>query len=164
MRKEKETKKADNKIRELEAKIQELTAGWQRTQADFDNFRKRTEEEKQHFIHFANVNLITDLLPVLDNFQRSTEHIPNDIQNNNWVQGMKLVEKQLEDILTQSGLKKIAVKIGDQFNPQLHEAISCEKSAKMAENQILEIVLNGYTLSNKVIRPVKVKVCKDTNE
>ena len=133
-----------------------------RTQADFENFRKRTEQQKLDLLKYANEEMILEILPVLDNFRRSTEHIPNEIKDNNWVQGMKLVEKQLEDILVQSGLKKIEVKIGDVFDPNLHEAITCEKSDQYDEDKIIEIIQDGYTLNDKVVRHTQVKVCKNS--
>lgn len=142
--------------------VQELKNTLQRVQADFDNYRKRADEQKINLLKYANENLILEILPVLDNFRRSTDHIPVDIENNNWVQGMKLVEKQLEDILSQSGLKKIEANVGDQFNPKLHEAVTCEKSDKLAEDRILQIIEDGFTLNDKVIRHTKVKVCKNS--
>lgn len=151
-----------DKTNKFEVEINELKTSLQRVQADFDNYRKHTEQIKSEWLVQANRELILQILPVLDNFQRSTDHIPAEIQGNNWIQGMKLVEKQLEDILAQSGLKKIEVKIGDDFNPQSHEAISCEKSDKIAEDKILQIISDGYTLNDKVIRHAKVKVCKNS--
>lgn len=151
-----------DKQNKSEIAINELKASLLRAQADFDNYRKRADEQKLNLLKFANEDLILEILPVLDNFRRSTEHIPTEIQDNNWVQGMKLVEKQLEDILAQSGLKKIEVKVGDQFDPQLHEAISCEKSDKFTEDKILQIIEDGHTLNDKVIRHAKVKVCKNS--
>lgn len=151
-----------DKQNKSQIEIDEFKTSLQRVQADFDNYRKRAEEQKLSLLKYANEDLILQILPVLDNFQRSTEHIPAEIESNNWVQGMKLVEKQLEDILSQSGLKKVEAKIGDDFNPQLHEAISCEKSDKLAEDKILQIISDGYTLNDKVIRHSKVKVCKNS--
>lgn len=151
-----------DKQNKSQIEIDELKASLLRVQADFDNYRKRADEQKINLLKYANEDLILQILPVLDNFRRSTDHIPAEIQNNNWVQGMKLVKKQLEDILSQSGLKKIEVKTGDDFNPQFHEAISCEKSDKFPEDKILQIIEDGHTLNDKVIRHTKVKVCKNS--
>lgn len=151
-----------DKHNKSQIELNELKASLLRVQADFENFRKRTDQQKIDLLKYANEELILEILPVLDNFRRSTDHIPAEIQNNNWVQGMKLVEKQLEDILSQSGLKKIEIKIGDDFNPLLHEAVTCEKSNQFAEDKTLQIIQDGYTLNNKVIRPTKVKVCKNS--
>ncbi|EKD57075.1 MAG: co-chaperone GrpE [uncultured bacterium] len=151
-----------DKTNKFEVDIKELKASLQRVQADFDNYRKRADEQKMNLLKYANEDLILEVLPVLDNFRRSTEHIPAEISSNNWVQGMELIEKQLEDILSQSGLKKIEIKIGEGFNPQIHEAISCEKSDEITEDKILQIISDGYILNDKVIRHAKVKVCKNS--
>lgn len=160
MKKDKDTKKIDNRIHELESKIHELTTGWQRTQADFDNFRKRSEEQKKNLIQFATVDLIQDILPVLDNFQRSNQHMPEELKNDSWARGMQFVEKQLEDILTSHGLMQMEIKVGDKFDPAKHEAIICDKCQGFKPDQITEVVENGYLLNSKVLRPAKVKVAK----
>jgi len=93
-----------------------------------------------------------DILPILDNFKRSTEHLPKELENNNWAKGINLIEKQLEKMLKNNGLEKIITQVGDNFDPSLHDAIEGESE------KISEIVLDGYKLNSKVIRPAKVKV------
>lgn len=149
---------ANRQIKELEEKIAELTTGWQRTQADFLNYKKQAEEEKNRYLKRANADLIYELLPVLDNFQLAAKHIPEDLANNNWAQGVKQIEKQFEDILSGEGLERIAT-VGEEFDPSLHEAIDHEASDK-PENEILEEVLSGYKFDGEVIRPARVKVSK----
>ena len=82
------------KIKELETKITELTAGWQRTQADFVNFKKQVSDDRVNLVKSSNTDLIYQLLPVLDNFKLAADHLPKDLENNNWAQGIKQVEKQ----------------------------------------------------------------------
>ena len=130
-------------------KIQELTNALQRERADFVNFRKRTENEKTDIFKFANENLILELLTVLDNFERSLEHTKH-LDGTPHQEGLKLIEKQLEDILKNNGLEKIEVKKGDVFDPNLHEAVSGTGDI------IAEIVLVGCRLNDKIIRAVKV--------
>ena len=149
------------KIKELETKITELTAGWQRTQADFVNFKKQVSDDRVNLVKSSNTDLIYQLLPVLDNFKLAADHLPKDLENNNWAQGIKQVEKQLESILQSEGLERIK-SIGVQFDPTLHEAIEHITSDK-PENEIIEEILPGYALSGKVIRPAKVKVSKPKN-
>ena len=150
--------KKDPRIKKLEEKIAELTAGWQRTQADFENYKKQSQKEKEKNIRSANANLIFELLPVLDNFQLATKHLPGDLQNNNWAQGVQQMEKQFEYIIYQSGLTKIET-IGLEFDPELHEAIGEVKSDKK-DGTIVEEILAGYIFNNIVLRPAKVKVAK----
>lgn len=159
--------KIKDKIKELElenqtlkTKNQELIHGWQRTQADFENFRKRTAQERLELIKNANTDLVLAILPVLDNFTRAISHKPKELENNDYVKGLELTKNQLEQILAQNGLNKIEVKPGDQFDPNLHEAISTEKSDKFKEGQIISVIENGYKFGDKVLKPVKVKVAK----
>jgi len=150
--------KKNNEITKLQEKVAELTAGWQRTQADFENHKKKSLEERSKLIKSANSDLIYELLPILDNFQLAAKHLPGELENNNWAQGVQQIEKQFEEILNQSGLTKIET-IESEFNPELHEAVGEVKSDKK-EGTIIEEVLAGYKYDNIVLRPAKVKVAR----
>jgi len=152
-------KKVDNKkTNELEVKIAELTAGWQRTQADFVNFKKQAADERIKLIQGAGADIIDQLLPVLDHFQLAARHLPAELESDNWAQGIKQIEKQFENILFENGLERIG-SIGQEFNPELHEAIEEVESDKLS-GVIVEEILSGYKFAGDVIRPAKVKVAK----
>jgi len=144
------------KIKELESKIGELMTGWQRTQADFQNYRRQSEEDRKKLGDNAKADVMIDILPVLDNFQLAAKHVPADLEGNNWVQGIKQIEKQLEYILSNLGLIKIET-VGTKFDPYFHEAIEHVASDK-PEEEIVEEVAAGYKFDGTVIRPAKVKV------
>lgn len=129
-----------------------------RCRAEFDNYRKRMEKDRQNVIAFANIELISNLLPVLDNFKRATYH-SSDIDDKyaNWVGGILAIQKQLEGVLNQEGLEQITTNAGDDFNPVIHEAIAHEKN-NLPENKIIGEVESGYLLKGKLIRAPKVKV------
>ena len=146
------------KIIELEKQVAELTSGWQRTQADFLNFKKQIADDRVKLINDANADLILEILPVLDNFQLAAKHTPRDLADNVWAQGINQIEKQLELILNNSGLIKIE-SVGQPFDAELHEAIE-EVESKEKSGTIVEEVLAGYTLDDKLIRAAKVKVSK----
>ncbi len=148
----------DVKTSPLEEKIAELTAGWQRTQADFINYKKQIEQDRARLVKTANANLIEAILPVLDNFALAAKHLPKELENNTWAQGIKQVEKQLESVLTSEGLEKIE-SVGQQFDPQLHEACDQVESDR-PEGEIIEEIFPGYTFDGLVLRPAKVKVSK----
>ena len=157
MKKEHSLPKEDN-LKVLEQKIDELTSGWQRTQADFINYKKQVNDERVKLYQTANANLIYELLPILDNFSLAAKHTPEELQKNAWTQGIKQIEKQLENTLFNMGLEKIEAE--DQiFNPSLHEAIDEVESDK-PEGIIVEEVTAGYKLNNEVLRPSRVKVSK----
>ena len=145
-------------IKELTSKVADLTAGWQRTQADFINFKKQTADERLKLIKTAGADIVDQLLPVLDHFQLAAKHLPKDLENNNWAQGIKQIEKQFENILFENGLERIE-SVGIEFNPELHEAIE-EVKSKEKPGIIVEEILSGYKFGGETIRPAKVKVAK----
>jgi molecular chaperone GrpE len=147
---------SNTQVKELEAKVAELTAGWQRTQADFVNFRKRAEGDRSRIAKNAKIDLVLSILPVLDNFRLSTQHLPEDLKTNNWAQGIQHIERQLEQILLDEGISRITA-VGQQFDPNLHEAVESIPS-DCPEGQVIEETLVGYRLDDTVIRPSKVKV------
>lgn len=152
-------KKMENKkIKDLEAKIAELTSGWQRTQADFLNYKKQVAEERLKLISSAGANIVEQLLPVLDHFQLAAKHLPKKLETDNWAQGIKQIEKQFENILFDNGLERIE-SIGREFNPQIHEAVEEIESDKPS-GTVVEEILSGYKYAGEVIRPAKVKVAK----
>lgn len=148
----------NKEISDLNQKILELTNGWQRTQADFVNYKKQASEEKARLIKAANIDLISELLPVLDNFQLAAKHLPQELKNNNWAKGIEQIEKQFESILSEIGLEKIA-SLGQIFDPNIHEAVA-EQASNEQDGAIIEEILSGYRYNGFVIRPAKVIVCK----
>lgn len=148
--------KKEKKLNEYQQQIAELTASWQRAQADFVNLKRQTEIDQQKSFQKVRSDLILEFLPVLDNFQLAAKHIPAELENNNWTQGIKQIEKQFESILISAGLEKIPT-VGEQFDHRFHEAIESVSSDK-PENEIIEETLRGYCLGDHVIRPAKVKV------
>jgi len=151
-------KSQKKKNKELEEKISELTAGWQRTQADFVNFKKRISDERIQLIKTAGADIVGQLLPVLDHFQLAAKHLPKDLEKNNWARGIKQIERQFENILIENGLERIK-SVGQEFNPELHEAVE-EVKSKEKSGIVVEEILAGYKFAEEVIRPAKVKVAK----
>jgi molecular chaperone GrpE (heat shock protein) len=133
--------------------------GWKRCRADFENYKKRQDEERIETIAYSSRNLILELLPILDNFHASTDHIPPDQKDNAWVTGIMHIQKQLEKILEDGGVSEIKVKIGDEFNPEMMEALeNKECPPEECKNIVKKIVIKGYRLNGKVIRVAKVIV------
>lgn len=140
---------------QLELKVKELESAIARSLADFDNYRKRTEAQKLELINFAKADFMTKITPVLDNFSRAFQHL--DMTDPN-INGVKQIEKQLEDILSSEGLKKISA-VGE-FNPSLHEAISYEESSTIPVDHIIAEAESGWKFNSRVIKPAKVRVSK----
>ncbi|MEK7143154.1 MAG: nucleotide exchange factor GrpE [Patescibacteria group bacterium] len=150
-------KKKTIKIQEFQSQINQLKHGWQRTQADFENYRKKTDTERGEILKLMKADFIAKITPVLDNFRRAFKHTPN---NSEWVEGIRQIQKQLEEILASEGLEKIPANPGDKFDCNLHEAISCEPNKNIPSDHIIAQVESGWQFEDKVIKPSKVRVSK----
>lgn len=155
----KKRKSKQQTIKKLQKKADEYLAGWKRAQADYQNLKKRLASEQKDYIKFANEDLILEILPILDNFQSAYSVLPKELENNSWIKGIKYIKTQLEDILKKNNVKKIKA-LNQEFNPELHEAIKQKnkKVQKKTKLKVFKILLTGYKLNNKVIRPTKVEV------
>ncbi len=136
------------KLTDFEKQIEELTERWKRVLADYQNLEKRTKIEKEEFAQFANRELILKLLPALDTFEKTEEHIKDE--------GLLLTLKQLRDILVSEGLERFDV-LGNKFNP---EEMECLGVTPGEENQVVQVAKPGYKFKNKLLRPAAVIVGK----
>lgn len=129
-----------------------------RRQAEFENYRKRMERERGEVYQRARAEVLLELLPVLDNFERalsSFESAGGDSEA--FLQGVQLIHKQLKDAVTRLGLQPVE-SVGQTFDPHLHEAVTIEASDEHEENTIIEEFERGYKLGDRLLRPAKVKV------
>lgn len=145
---------------EIERQVAELTADLQRTRADFENYRKRVEQEKTAAREAGQMNAILKLLPVIDNIERAIAHQPEELTDNKWVQGVTGLVKNLEKSLENLNLKRIDASKGTLFNPELHEAIQFDEDAEGDQEVIAEELQAGYSLNGQPIRPAMVKVTR----
>ena len=132
---------------------------WQRSAADFANFKRRSEEEASALGEFARAILITKLLGVLDDFDRALESVPNEAHEG-WVEGIRLVERKLRGVLESEGVTQIEA-LGQPFDPNLHEAVVHEETSDHPDNQVTAELQRGYRLRDRVIRPALVKVANN---
>ena len=141
---------------EEKAKAEVNLAGWQRTQADFINYKRRSEQEMAETTQFANAALVLSLLPILDDFERAFNLFPTELsrQDSGWVEGIRLVERKLRTTLERLGLSRIKT-VDEPFDPRLHEAVRQDKGK---EGIIIQEIEKGYKLHDKVLRPAKVMV------
>jgi molecular chaperone GrpE len=135
--------------------IQDLTETAKRALADLQNYRKRVEEERTAFVQFANITLLMELLPILDNFNRAFAAVPDEISKTQWFKGALLLEQQLVGIVRKQGVTEIPSSIDKPLDPKIHEAIAAGPGEK---DMVIEEFEKGYMLGDKVIRPAKVKV------
>ncbi len=135
-------------------KAEGYLASWQRAQADFINYKRRSEQEREDTSKFANSLLMANLLPVLDDLERAFNSIPPQLAKRTWVEGIRLIERKLQTSLETQGLSKIKT-TGEPFDPRFHEAIREDKGK---EGIVIEEIQKGYTLHDRVIRPSRVVV------
>jgi molecular chaperone GrpE len=138
----------------LRAENQQLKDRYLRTLADFENVRKRTEREKADFFKYALANVLRDMLPVLDNFDRALDHAE---EGDEFHKGVLLIYKQLFDVLERHGLKTIDEK-GVHFDPNIHEGVVREENPSVPSHTVVEILQKGYFLHDRLLRPALVKV------
>ncbi len=152
--------KKTKKELEFIKKLDELTEDLQRTHADFENYRKRTEVEKITARQAGKMSAILKLLPVIDNIERAIAYTPADLKDNSWVQGVASLVKNLEKSLESMDVKRIDAKTGTPFNPELHEAIQFDEDAVGEHEVIAEEMQAGYLFGSQPIRHAMVKVTR----
>ena len=138
-------------------KIAELTDRMQRTMAEFDNFRKRTEKEKAAMYEIGAKDIIEKMLPVLDNFERGLTTVPEEEKESPFVQGMDKIYKQFVKTLEDIGVKPMDA-AGKPFDPNFHNAVMHVEDEELGENIVAEELQKGYTYRDSVVRPAMVKV------
>lgn len=156
---EKELPKLPEETGDFEKKAQEYLDSWKRAQADFENYKKRQTEERKNLLQYGNINLILEILPVVDNFHASTDHIPEDQKKSPWVTGIMHIQKQLEKVLEDNNVSEVKIEKGDKFDPEVMEAIE-NKDCKSDEckNIVKQVVMRGYKIDGRVIRAARVTV------
>jgi molecular chaperone GrpE len=147
----------DRRIAELEGQLEEYRNRLLRSQADFDNYRRRTQREKEELAKYASAELITRLLPVLDNFERAIGASKESGDFEALMKGVDMIHRQLLQLLEQEGLKPMET-VGQPFNPEYHEAVMRVESDEHEEGTVVEELQRGYILKDRVIRPAMVKV------
>lgn len=144
---------------EYEQKIGELTLDLQRVRADFENYRKNVEREKDATREYARAATVLKLLSVVDDIDRAVGHIPEELAKNEWTKGIVALSKKLDKSLESMGVARVIASGGTVFNPELHEAVGLEDGDGEKE-VIAEEMRSGYTLDGIVIRPAMVRVAK----
>ncbi len=151
------------KLKELleqeRAKSAEYLDSWRRAAADFSNYRKRAEKDSSELTKFSNMLLISRLLPVLDDFDRALQTLPENLRDLTWIDGVMLIARKMRAVLEAEGVKPIEAE-GKPFDPNVHEAVIHEESDKHEEGAVISELQKGYMLHERVLRPTLVKVAK----
>ncbi|WP_094096179.1 nucleotide exchange factor GrpE [Paenibacillus physcomitrellae] len=149
---------SDSELDSLRAEAAEHQQRLLRVQADYDNFRRRTQKEKEELAKYASSKLIGELLPVFDNFERAlAAGLPEQEDQSSFVKGVEMIFRQFEGVLKSEGLT-IMETVGQPFNPEYHQAIMTVETDEYEEGIVVEELQKGYILKDKVLRPAMVKV------
>lgn len=145
-----------SRLEEEKTRADKNLTNWQRAEADLANFRRRTEQERADLIRFANAELIRKILPVVDDLERAVSTVPAEMQSDGWVEGIRLIDKKVRNVLEQEGVTTIDA-LGNEFDPHIHEAVMREEGEGDTDVVVQEFQ-KGYRLNDRVLRPAMVKV------
>lgn len=154
---ESEIDKVREELGEKEKEIEDLTDQLLRLQADFMNFKRRSEKSKQDTIAYAVESFVSDILPIIDNFERALES--NDDKENPFLEGVVLIYTELKKVLEKNNVTEIQA-LNTEFDPNLHHAVFMEESEDHDANMVIEVLQKGYKMKDRVVRPTMVKVSK----
>lgn len=158
--KHKQPQQPEQPAKQAQDKEQELINDLQRLRADFENYRKRIEQEKQSIATQAQAATVMRLLPVVDTIERAITHVPEALADDAWAQGIVGLGKNLDKSLADLGLQRVPATPGTPFNPEQHEAVMMDDEAEGDHEVVAEELRAGYILNGSVIRPSMVKVTK----
>ena len=150
--------KLQERTAELESAVAEAKDRYLRSAADFENYKKRARQQQMDTIQHASADLISRLLPALDDLQTALDHKPPGVDES-WVRGLELSVRKLEEALGAHGLEPIHA-VGEPFDPKLHEAIGYEESTEHPEDTVTSELRRGYRIRDRVVRPALVKLAR----
>ena len=154
-----ELEEARTELEQLRLEAADSRAGWQRTAADFANFRRRTEQDREQMLGLANEALLSKLLVIADDLDRAIEHMPPELRDVGWVEGIAAIDRKLRLLLESEGLTPIEA-IGQPFDPREHEAVTQNVTSDAPEGTVTAELQRGYRIRDRVLRPAMVAVAK----
>jgi molecular chaperone GrpE len=139
----------------LRAEVADLQDRLLRRQAEFENFRRRTDRDRSDFLEYAGMEFVRELLPILDDFERARK---TECSDDSYRKGIELIYQRLQDAVKKMGLEPIEVAPGTEFDPNLHQAVVRQETEEAPDHTILEEFQRGYNFKGKLLRPAMVKV------
>ncbi len=138
----------------------EAEAGWQRARADFANLKRRTEEERAGFATVASDRLLVRVLDLADDFDLAVEHVPRDVMDTPWAEGISAIDRKLRVLLEAEGITSLEAD-GVPFDPQTQQAVSYEDTADVPDGTVIKVLKRGYTIGDRILRPALVAVARN---
>jgi molecular chaperone GrpE len=150
----------EKELESLQAQVEEQQDGWLRTRADFDNYKKRVQRDAARSYQDALASIIKIYLTIADDLERALKNRPETAEVTGWVDGIELIYQKLLNQIKNQGVERMDVNPGDDFDPNIHEAITQEEHPDYQEGQIIDVVQTGYRISDRIIRPAMVRVAR----
>jgi molecular chaperone GrpE len=147
-------------LEEEKTKAERYLANWQRSQADFANYKKRADQDKLEYTKFASAKLMASILPVIDDFERALASLPSEVSGLSWTDGLALIQRKLRAVLEAEGVSEIKA-VGEPFDPLLHEAVM---QGDGEEGKVVQELQKGYRMHDRVLRPTMVVVGNGKNK
>jgi len=146
-------------IDRLKSKINEYSDGWQRERADFTNYRNRILRDQESMKQDITTDVVRKYLVVNDDIELALKNAPQNEETKSWIEGIKLIYQKLQNILESEGVQRIPAE-NETFDPNRHEAIATEENPLFESGRVIEIIQQGYTIGDRVVRPARVKIAK----
>lgn len=153
----------EQRLAQAREEARQYLDNWRRAAADFANYRRRQDTERAELAQQARAELITRLLPVLDDLQRALDKLPHSLRHLTWVEGILLIERKLRAVLAAEGVQPMEA-VGKEFDPHYHEAILYEPSEEAPEGRVIAELQTGYVMDERVLRPALVTVSRGPAE
>ena len=150
----------EKEIESLQAEVEEKQDQWLRTRADFENYKKRMLRDATRSYQDAMTTILKIFLNVADDMERALKNRPEGENIDSWMSGLELIHQKLINQMKNQGVERMDVQSGDEFDPNIHEAITQEEHPDFTEGQIIDVVQPGYRISDRIIRPAMVRVAK----
>lgn len=150
----------EEQISQLQKELEDTKDSWLRSRADFDNYKKRVQRDAQRTHQDAMANVLKIFLSASDDLERALKNRPEDASVDGWVGGIELILQKLNNQMKNQGVERLDVNPGDEFDPNIHEAITQEPNPDFEEGQIIEVIQPGYKIADRIIRPAMVRVAQ----
>jgi molecular chaperone GrpE len=150
----------EKEIESLREDVKEQKDGWLRTRADFENYKKRVQRDAERSHQDSMTSVIKAFLSVSDDLERALKNQPENQEVESWVNGIELIHQKLMNQMKNLGVERLDVKPGDEFDPNIHEAITQEENPDFEDGQIIDVIQPGYKISTRIIRPAMVRVAQ----
>jgi molecular chaperone GrpE len=151
-----DVKSLEQQLEDEKEKAQAYYASWQRSAADFQNYKRRVEQEREETARLASAALIINILPIMDDLERALQSVDSHLAGLTWIDGIRLIHRKFQAVLEMNGVKEIQAE-NAQFDPNFHEAVAFSPGE---EGKVVSVVQKGYTLGGRVLRPAMVVVGK----